>query len=87
MTLAMHRLAEQAHPAFPVTIYYAFKQSETDSDGGHVQHRLGYISGGGYPCRVRHHWYMADADRAAYRASRQARTHSHLASSSSAGNV
>ena len=32
MTQAMHRLAEQAHPAFPVTIYYAFKQAE--SDGG-----------------------------------------------------
>jgi putative DNA methylase len=31
MTQAMHRLAEQAHPAFPVTIYYAFKQSETDA--------------------------------------------------------
>jgi putative DNA methylase len=30
MTHAMHRLAEQAHPAFPVTIYYAFKQSESD---------------------------------------------------------
>ena len=30
MTQAMHRLVEQAHPAFPVTIYYAFKQSETD---------------------------------------------------------
>jgi putative DNA methylase len=29
MTQAMHRLAEQAHPAFPVTIYYAFKQAET----------------------------------------------------------
>jgi len=29
MTKAMRRLAEQAHPAFPVTIYYAFKQSET----------------------------------------------------------
>jgi putative DNA methylase len=29
MTEAMHRLAEQAHPAFPVTIYYAFKQSDT----------------------------------------------------------
>jgi putative DNA methylase len=28
MTQAMHRLAEQAHPAFPVTIYYAFKQAE-----------------------------------------------------------
>ena len=29
MTKAMHQLAKQAHPAFPVTIYYAFKQSET----------------------------------------------------------
>src|SRR5690606_27605721 len=29
MTHAMNRLAEQAHPVFPVTIYYAFKQSET----------------------------------------------------------
>ena len=34
MTKAMHRLAEQAHPAFPVTIYYAFKQSETDAQNG-----------------------------------------------------
>jgi putative DNA methylase len=34
MTQAMRRLAEQAHPAFPVTVYYAFKQSETDSDQG-----------------------------------------------------
>ena len=34
MTQAMHRLAEQAHPAYPVTIYYAFKQSETDSGDG-----------------------------------------------------
>lgn len=34
MTLAMHRLADQAHPAFPVTIYYAFKQSETKDDTG-----------------------------------------------------
>jgi len=32
MTSAMHRLAEQANSAFPVTIYYAFKQSETESD-------------------------------------------------------
>lgn len=30
MTSAMQRLAEQAHPSFPVTIYYAFKQAETD---------------------------------------------------------
>jgi putative DNA methylase len=34
MTKAMHRLAEQAHPAFPTTIYYAFKQSETDGNNG-----------------------------------------------------
>lgn len=34
MTLAMRRLAVQAHPGFPVTIYYAFKQAETAKDGG-----------------------------------------------------
>jgi len=34
MTQAMHRLAEQAHPAFPVTIYYAFKQAEGDGADG-----------------------------------------------------
>jgi putative DNA methylase len=34
MTQAMHRLASQVHPGFPVTIYYAFKQSESDGDEG-----------------------------------------------------
>ncbi|ACS54510.1 protein of unknown function DUF1156 [Rhizobium leguminosarum bv. trifolii WSM1325] len=34
MTQAMQRLATQAHPSFPVTIYYAFKQSETQNDTG-----------------------------------------------------
>ncbi len=34
MTQAMTRLADLAHPAFPVTIYYAFKQSETDNNEG-----------------------------------------------------
>ena len=33
MTRAMQRLADQAHPAFPVTIYYAFKQSEVKDQG------------------------------------------------------
>jgi putative DNA methylase len=33
MTLAIHQLVKQAHPAFPVTIYYAFKQSETENEG------------------------------------------------------
>jgi putative DNA methylase len=34
MTQAIHRLAEQAHIAFPLTIYYAFKQSENEADTG-----------------------------------------------------
>jgi putative DNA methylase len=34
MTQAMHRLAEQTHPMFPVTIYYAFKQSESKGNTG-----------------------------------------------------
>ena len=34
MAEAMSRLAQQAHPGFPTTIYYAFKQSETRIDGG-----------------------------------------------------
>jgi putative DNA methylase len=33
MTQAMCRLSQQAHSAFPVTIYYAFKQAETESSG------------------------------------------------------
>jgi len=34
MTRAMRRLAGQAHPAFPVTVYYAFKQSESQTGEG-----------------------------------------------------
>lgn len=34
MTNAMRRLAEQAHSSFPVTIYYAFKQAESDGSEG-----------------------------------------------------
>lgn len=34
MTHAMRALVVQAHPAFPVTIYYAFKQVEVDGDNG-----------------------------------------------------
>lgn len=33
MTQAMRRLAEQAHAAYPTTIYYAFKQAETTELG------------------------------------------------------
>jgi putative DNA methylase len=34
MTKAMRQLAAGAHSAFPITIYYAFKQSESDRDKG-----------------------------------------------------
>ncbi len=34
MASAICRFQEQAHPAFPVTIYYAFKQSETRASAG-----------------------------------------------------
>jgi putative DNA methylase len=33
MTKAMHQIAREGHPAFPITIYYAFKQSESISEG------------------------------------------------------
>ncbi len=62
MTRAMHRLAEQAHPAFPVTIYYAFKQSESDSIDGTVSTgwdtfldaviRAGFAISGTWPMRT-----------------------------------
>jgi putative DNA methylase len=32
MTDVMHRLKERAHPSIPVTIYYAFKQSDTEDE-------------------------------------------------------
>ena len=34
MTQAMRSLAVQSHPEGPITIYYAFKQSETSADSG-----------------------------------------------------
>lgn len=36
MTAAMRRLLSRSHPAVPITIYYAFKQSETRTDGGTI---------------------------------------------------
>jgi len=32
MTKAIHQLTKQAHPILPITIYYAFKQSEIEKD-------------------------------------------------------
>jgi putative DNA methylase len=62
MTSAMRRLAEQAHPSAPLTIYYAFKQSETKGDGGtsstgwetflEALHRAGLALTGTWPMRT-----------------------------------
>jgi putative DNA methylase len=62
MTLAMHQLALQSHPSAPVTIYYAFKQSETKSDLGTSStgwetflaavHEAGFALTGTWPLRT-----------------------------------
>jgi putative DNA methylase len=62
MTSAMRRLAEQAHPSAPLTIYYAFKQSETKGDAGtsstgwetflEALHRAGLALTGTWPMRT-----------------------------------
>ena len=33
MTLAMQLLAKDTHPAMPITIFYAFRQAETETEG------------------------------------------------------
>ena len=60
MTSAMKRLAEQAHTTFPITIYYAFKQSETTRDSGVANTGWGDFLGGGNPCRFQHQWHVAN---------------------------
>src|SRR6266850_1104742 len=62
MTHAMHQLAQQAHPAFPVTIYYAFKQAESETDAGTASTgwetfldaviRAGFATSGTWPMRT-----------------------------------
>ena len=62
MTKAVRRLAEQARSGLPVTIYYAFKQSETKSDMGTASTgwetfldaviRVGFSVSGTWPMRT-----------------------------------
>lgn len=62
MTRAMHGLAEQAHPAVPISIYYAFKQSESETEAGTAStgwetfleavHRSGLALTGTWPMRT-----------------------------------
>ena len=62
MTRALHRIAEQAHPGFPVTVYYAFKQLERKGDTGVASTgwktflgaviRSGFVISGTWPMRT-----------------------------------
>jgi putative DNA methylase len=62
MTQAMLRLNELAHPAFPLTIYYAFKQAENETESGTTSTgwetfleavlRAGFAIGGTWPMRT-----------------------------------
>jgi putative DNA methylase len=60
MTQAMHRLAEQAHLAFPVTIYYAFKQAESDGADGTTNTGWDTFLAAVIEGRVRHHRHLAN---------------------------
>ena len=73
-------------PRLPVTIYYAFKQSETKGDG-HWQHRLGDLSRRSDSCRLLRHRHLADADRKQRKIGDLAPTPSPPASSSSAASA
>jgi putative DNA methylase len=62
MTQAMRSLSQQAHPEVPITIYYAFKQSETKAEAGtsstgwetflEAVHRSGLRLSGTWPMRT-----------------------------------
>ncbi len=68
MTEAMRRISEQTHPTFPVTIYYAFKQSESNSDTGTTSTgwetfldaviQTGLVIGGTWPMRSEQEYRM-----------------------------
>ncbi|OYP37215.1 DUF1156 domain-containing protein [Rhodopirellula sp. MGV] len=61
MTEVMKSISDQSHPAYPTTIYYSFKQSETKGDSTtntgwdsflEAIHRSGFALGGTWPMRT-----------------------------------
>jgi putative DNA methylase len=70
MTKVMQRLAEHGHPGFPVTIYYAFKQSESNGEQGIASTgwetfldsviRAGFTVSGTWPVRTERPGRMRD---------------------------
>jgi putative DNA methylase len=73
MTRALHRLGGQAHPSFPLTIYYAFKQSEEEVDGRTASTgwetflealiQAGFAIGGTWPLRTEKQGRVVGNDR------------------------
>ena len=72
MTQALRRLAMQCHPSFPVTIYYAFKQSETHGDEARTRRtgwetfldaliRAGFAVTGTWPMRSEQQYECAES--------------------------
>lgn len=71
MTRALSNLALQAHPAFPITVYYAFKQAETKGSEGTASTgwvtfleavlRAGFAITGTWPVRTEQTGRMRDA--------------------------
>ncbi len=70
MTTAMQRVARSGHPAFPVTLYYAFRQAESDDNAGiastgwetflNAVHRSGLSLVGTWPMRTERSGRMRD---------------------------
>lgn len=63
MGKAMQQLVELSHSGFPVTIYYAFKQSDTKGDGTSI-HGLGNLFGSSIQSGVFTQWHLAIENRA-----------------------
>lgn len=73
MSHAMKRIVDQAHGAFPTCIYYAFKQSESESNSGtsstgwetflEAVIRTGFVITGTWPVRTEREGGVRDNDR------------------------
>jgi putative DNA methylase len=73
MSQAMKRIVEQAHKAYPTCIYYAFKQSESESEAGTSSTgwetfldaviRTGFVITGTWPVRTEREGGVRDNDR------------------------
>ena len=58
-------ISAKARPSgYPITVFYAFKQAETDDDGGHASTGWETLLEGMIQFRLGGHWDLADTNRA-----------------------